>query len=86
VLDSVVMSCRAMGFQLEHAVIRLVFESDPSVKRWVGLFVPTDRNTPAAALFAECGFTAQGDHAWVRERDASDPVVPPWFTVSTGDA
>jgi FkbH-like protein len=83
VFDSFVMSCRAMGFQFELAVVRLVLDSDPEITRWVGLFVPTDRNTPAAGLFPDCGFVAKGDHAWVLERRSHGPVVPPWFTVVT---
>jgi FkbH-like protein len=85
VIDSVVMSCRAMGFQLEHAVLRLVLDAEPDVGRWVGLFVPSDRNTPAAGLFGECGFVSQGDHRWLRDSDASEPVVPAWFTVTRGE-
>jgi FkbH-like protein len=86
VVDSVVMSCRAMGFQLEHAVLRLAFDAESDATRWVGLFVPTDRNTPAAGLFAECGFVAKDDHAWVRDPGAADPVVPAWFAISRGQA
>jgi FkbH-like protein len=82
VVDSVVMSCRAMGFQLEHAVLRLAFDAEPDATRWLGLFVPTDRNTPAAGLFAECGFVAKDDDAWVRDPGAADPVVPAWFAVT----
>jgi FkbH-like protein len=85
VVDSVVMSCRAMGFQLEHAVVRLILGAEPAVSRWVGLFVPTDRNSPAAGLFAECGFVAEGGSAWLRERDGAEPVMPPWFTLTASD-
>jgi FkbH-like protein len=84
VFDSFVMSCRAMGFQTEQAVVRLVIDTEPGIERWIGLFVPTDRNTPASALFAECGFIAKGDDCWVREGNAPDLVVPPWFTVVVG--
>jgi len=84
VVDSVVMSCRAMGFQLEHAVLRLVFDADADVMQWVGRFVPTDRNMPAAGLFAECGFVATGDGVWLRNAGASDPVVATWFTITRG--
>jgi FkbH-like protein len=82
VIDSFVMSCRAMGFQFEQAVVRLAIDAEPGVTRWSGLFVPTDRNTPAAGLFAECGFTAGASHAWVRPADSSDPIIPSWFTIT----
>lgn len=85
VVDAVVMSCRAMGFQLEHAVVRLMLDGEPGVSRWVGLFVPTDRNTPAAGLFAECGFVAPDGQTWVREREVAEPVMPPWFGLTASD-
>jgi FkbH-like protein len=84
VLDSFVMSCRAMGFQLEHATIRLLLDAEPGATRWRGIFVPTDRNTPAAGLFAECGFVAKGDHDWVLEDPSRAPVLPSWFALVSG--
>src|SRR5262249_9698834 len=48
VFQSFVMSCRAMGFELERLMLRLVLEAEESgAARFVGRFVPTDRNTPA---------------------------------------
>ena len=38
VFDSFVMSCRAMGFQLEHAVVRLVLDAEPGVSALGGAF------------------------------------------------
>ena len=86
VFDAFVMSCRAMSFQLEQAVVRLVLDTEPTVIRWTGRFVPTDRNAPASSLFADCGFIAKGDHDWVLERGPGDPVVPAWFTVTAATA
>jgi FkbH-like protein len=83
VFDSFVMSCRAMGFQFEQAVIRLVLDSNPDVHRWVGLFVPTDRNTPAASLFADSGFVRHGDYEWILERGTKDPILASWFAVTS---
>jgi FkbH-like protein len=84
VFDSFVMSCRAMGFQLEHAAIRLVLDTEPGAMRWRGIFIPTDRNTPAAGLFSECGFVAKGDHEWVLEDASRAPALPPWFAITAG--
>lgn len=84
VFDSFVMSCRAMGFQFEQAIVRLVLDSEPGVTRWVGLFVPTDRNTPSARLFADCRFVSEGDQVWVWERHSCDLLMPSWFAVTTG--
>jgi len=85
VFESFIMSCRAMGFQFEQAIIRLVLDTEPGISRWVGLFIPTDRNTPAASVFADSGFVAQSDHDWVLERGPRDPVVASWFAVNTDD-
>src|SRR5262245_63169041 len=79
VFDSFIMSCRAMGFQFEQAVIRLVLDAEPAVTRWIGLFVPTDRNTPAASLFPDSGFVAKCDHEWILD---CAPIVAPWFVVA----
>jgi FkbH-like protein len=82
VFDSFIMSCRAMGFQFEQAVIRLVIDAEPAVTRWIGLFVPTDRNTPAASLFPDSGFVAECDHKWILECGTHAPIVAPWFAVT----
>jgi FkbH-like protein len=81
IFDSIVMSCRAMGFQVEHALVQLVLDAHPDVKHWVGLFVPTARNAPAADLFASCGFASEGGDRWTLDRDPSASIMPPWFTV-----
>jgi FkbH-like protein len=82
VFESFVMSCRAMGFQFEQAIVRLVLDAEVGVARWRGVFVPTDRNTPAASLFADCGFVAESDHDWVLQDRSLGPVMPSWFDVS----
>jgi FkbH-like protein len=81
--DSFIMSCRAMGFGLESAVLHDVMarhEGGP----FVGLFIPTARNAPAADLWERSGFRkAQGqddEGCWVLDGDrASWPQVPDWF-------
>ena len=50
---------------------------------WTGRFVATDRNVPAASLFADCGFVAKGACDWTLEHGPQDPVVPAWFVVNT---
>jgi FkbH-like protein len=76
--DSVIMSCRAMGFGLELALIC------ESLKRHregdvFGLFQPTERNSPAARLFANAGFTEVVPGRWVLPADAVGPDLPSWF-------
>jgi len=82
IVDSFVMSCRAMGFQMEQAVMSLVLDAEPEGTRWTGLFVATDRNSPAASLFADCGFQ-KTETGWVLLPDAARPPVPQWFAVES---
>ena len=82
VFNAFVMSCRAMGFQLERLVVRSVLEAESDAQRFVGRFVPTDRNTPAMSLFRDCGFRETAPNEWVLEQGMPRPSVPAWFTVS----
>ena len=77
IFDSVIMSCRAMGFGLEQALIRKVIDREPA-RRYVGLFVPTERNGPAAGLFQSVGFR-EADGGWVLETTDRPVPVPQWF-------
>src|SRR5579863_1358040 len=77
IFDSVIMSCRAMGFGLEQALIRKVIDREPA-QRYVGLFLPSDRNSPAASLFQGSGFRNENG-AWVLETGDQCVPVPAWF-------
>ena len=80
IFDSIIMSCRAMGFGLEQALLSKLIDREPG-KRYIGLFIPTERNGPAAGLFANCGFHKLGDdNRWVLENNDHRPEVPPWFS------
>jgi predicted enzyme involved in methoxymalonyl-ACP biosynthesis len=78
VLDAFVMSCRAMGFGLERLVLRRVLDAEagPGV-RFVGRYVPTERNGPCSALYTEAGFTRESDTEWVLAPGTELPDVPP---------
>ena len=79
VFDSVIMSCRAMGFGLEFALLRTVMDAaGPGPVR--GLFVPSDRNGPAAELFAQAGFRSEADGVWTLPSGAAGPQTPTWLT------
>lgn len=82
VLSSVVMSCRAMGYGLEQCMIAHVTRSFPGL-RYVGLFVPTERNGPAAGLFRELGFTASEEGSWVLGPEAAPLSIPQWLTLES---
>jgi FkbH-like protein len=79
-IESFVMSCRAMGFGFERAMLARVIAAEDrralAAVRVEGRFVPTDRNGPAAGFYAECGF----DTDYVLAAEAARPESPPWFT------
>jgi len=82
IFDSFVMSCRAMGFELERLMLRLVIDAESSdATRFVGRFRPTDRNTPCKDLFSSNGFSRRDDREWVLEPDATRPEKPVWFKI-----
>jgi FkbH-like protein len=78
VFDSVIMSCRAIGFCLEQLLIRRTLEAEPA-RTYRGLITPTERNAPSAGLFRHMGFTETSPGVWVLESGAQVPDVPEWF-------
>jgi FkbH-like protein len=84
IFSSFVMSCRAMGFQLERLVLRLVIDAESAdAARFVGRFLPTSRNTPCKDFFSTNGFSPRDDHDWILEPDAARPEKPTWFKIIT---
>jgi FkbH-like protein len=83
VIDSFVMSCRAMGFELERAMMRLVIdaEANSGAKTFFGKFVPTSRNAPSAGLFSSTGFRAVSEGEWVLDDNETRPTIPEWFAL-----
>jgi FkbH-like protein len=79
VVDSFVMSCRAMGFGLERLMLRAALEAAGARKAVVGRFVPTDRNTPASGLFRENGFQQADPTTWTLGPEADLPAAPEWI-------
>jgi FkbH-like protein len=84
IFDSFVMSCRAMGFGLEQLMLRLVMDSE-GASRYVGRFIPTDRNSPASVLYSDAGFLQTNDTEWTLDASAVLPEVPSWFVIERGD-
>ncbi len=81
ILESFVMSCRAMGYGLEQLVLRRVLDAEDAPQvRFIGRYLPTDRNTPCSKLYESAGFTADGEGAWILEPGAPRPPAPAWFT------
>jgi FkbH-like protein len=80
VIDSVIMSCRAMGFGFEQAFLRKVIDAEPA-ERYFGLFTPTERNSPASSLFSNFGFTRSENDCWALDKLTPRMEVPVWFAV-----
>src|SRR5262249_10018834 len=78
--ESVIMSCRAMGFGLEIALLRAVMDVEGAQGPYFGAFTQTDRNKPAADLYERAGFKQLTDGRWELPPGASLPEVPEWLT------
>jgi len=79
VFDSVIMSCRAMGFGLEKLLVRRALEAEPAGS-YRGLITPTERNKPAAGLYQDMGFTETSGGVWELDRSAELAAIPRWFS------
>lgn len=81
-VDSFVMSCRAMGFALEDQVLNEVkdFSRSLGAASVVGRYIPTDRNSPCAQLFPRNEFVAVGEteFAW-NDRPGQEIRAIPWL-------
>ena len=75
IVESFVMSCRAMHFGLEQLMLHKIVEAERGATCVIGRYVPTDRNTPAAQLFAGGGFSRLNDTEWVFNCADSLPSV-----------
>ena len=80
--ENVVMSCRAMGFGLEHLLLRATADAFPDASTAIGRFVPTARNGPCSTLFADGGFTAAGGSFFVDLRQIELPAIPGWLSTT----
>jgi FkbH-like protein len=62
VIDTLLMSCRVMGRQVEHAFLSYLAElaRDCGAKRLRGVYLPTAKNTPVRDFFQQHGFTSVG--------------------------
>lgn len=81
VIESFIMSCRAMGFGLEDAMLSYVLDEIAPRSSVIARFVPTDRNGPAAGLYESRGFRRVADGVWMLDATAVRPRVPSWITV-----
>jgi FkbH-like protein len=82
IFDSLVMSCRAMGFQLERLMVSLVLDAERDATTFVGRFKQTDRNLPARGLFVDCGFRELNAVEWRLDPGMARPDRPAWFALT----
>ena len=80
--DSVVMSCRAMGFGLERLLVAGPLSDQTGWVSARGYFIPTSRNEPASSFFSDAGFHECSPGEWQLYASAPVPPVPEWLTVS----
>jgi FkbH-like protein len=81
IVDTFVMSCRAMGFEMERAMLRGVLDAQQGATRFIGRFILTDRNTPAANFFSSNGFVQRSETDWILNATQPLPEMPAWFKV-----
>jgi predicted enzyme involved in methoxymalonyl-ACP biosynthesis len=67
VIDNFVMSCRVMGRDIEHAIIKklLNLASAAGNDTVVGRFVASEKNMPVSKLYLNNNFTQGDDELWV---------------------
>ena len=79
VIENFVMSCRAMGFGMEHATLAEIIAKQDG-RRIIGRFVPSSRNQPASNFFAGAGFKQETENGeWMLEGELA--AGAPWIRI-----
>ncbi len=78
-IESFVMSCRAMGFGMEHAMLARL-AAGAGVQELAARFIPSSRNEPASALYPGAGFIALEPGLWVLPAGQA-LSAPAWIVV-----
>jgi FkbH-like protein len=81
-LESVVMSCRAMGFEVERAMIEMLLSAEHEWDEAIGSIRPTERNAPCQDLYHRLGFHRVDDEHWSLPIGKLNHDLPSWLTVS----
>jgi len=86
-IDSLVLSCRAMGLSVETVLLKRIADAAGrcGVPRLIGNFAPTAKNGPAADFYRRHGFRRQGDadgtQTWVLDPRTDRIEDPAWIAV-----
>jgi FkbH-like protein len=91
-VESLLLSCRAIGFGFETALLATVAAEARAGGATVlcGEFAPTEKNRPAADFWARHGFalrdTTDGVETWMRALEPGAVAVPEWIRMENDDA
>ena len=90
-LDSLLLSCRAIGRGIETALLAHIGEQAlrAGVKRLVGEFIATKKNAPCATFYSDHGFTkfvtsdevSSNSVFYELDLTALRPTCPKWITL-----
>jgi FkbH-like protein len=86
VIDSLLMSCRVIGYGIETALLSAIAEpaGEAGAQRLVGEFIPTKKNAPARDLYERHGLvqtgSADGVERWECPLPSERLKLPPWIT------
>jgi predicted enzyme involved in methoxymalonyl-ACP biosynthesis len=82
-IDSFILSCRVLGRGMETGVLAWVSDHARrcGYSKLVGVFIPTDRNQPAADLYPSQGFTPLSEGGFALDIGESCLTMPDWFEV-----
>lgn len=90
-IDNWLMSCRVLGRQMEHFMLRTLLEhcAAGGIRRLYGTYAPTAKNAQVADLLERFGFRLHSDEGdgvtcWVLDVDTVDLPHPPIATGSPG--
>ncbi len=89
VLDSFILSCRAMGREVETAIVNRLkadYLVDGPYPALIGVYLPTKKNIPVAELYAKQGFdlveaTDGGAKRYRLARERCEPLPCAHITV-----
>ncbi len=95
-IDSLLLSCRAIGRGIESALLAHVGEQAlrAGAKRLVGEYIATKKNTPCATFYSDHGFTKfvasdevpSNSEFYELDLTVSHPTYPKWVTVEGNES
>jgi len=91
-IDSVLLSCRAMGLSVETVLLKRIYDAARArnVPRLVGEFIPTRKNGPTADFYSRHGFRQDGEidgsQTWSLDLRTERIDDPAWIAVQVGGA